>query len=89
MDDKVFETDFAAFYGLFGGLSVEQATAKAKDMGLTISKGDGLVDIDYAHITATVTDYGICRTYDCWGKWGCYEKAKTASQEVIDKLSLR
>lgn len=63
--------------------------AKASEMGLSISKDDGLVDINYAHITATVTDNGIDRTYDCWDERGCYINTKTAPQRVIDELSQR
>lgn len=89
MEDKVFETDFAAFCGLFGGLSVEQATAKATEMGLNVIEDSDLVDIDYAHISATVTDDGISGSYDCWDDNGCYVKAISVPQQVIDELSLR
>lgn len=89
MNDKVFETDFAAFCGLFGSLSVEQATAKAKEMGLDIVEDYGLVDINYKHICATVSEDGVDISVECWDDEGCYVKTIQVEQHVIDALSQR
>lgn len=68
MDMTKFEQDYNEFCELFAGLTVEQAKAKAENMGLPVNYDDGsdLVDIDYKNICATVCKDKVSDCYECY-----------------------